>query len=81
MKGLEGLTGLLDAPRLTELQLSKAVGLAPDDADRVAAHPSVQYLDWFAEDVPHRIWMPFTERVGLPRADGLHPWEWFARQK
>ena len=81
MKGLEGLTGLLDAPSLTELQLSKAVGLAPDDADQVAAHPSIQYFTWLAVDVPNRIWIPFTERVGLPRADMLHPFEWFARQK
>ena len=77
MKSLVGLTGLLDAPGLAELHLSRAVGLAPDDADRIAMHPAITHFDWFAEDVPVRIWKPVCDRIAKPKPALMRPEEWF----
>jgi len=67
MKGLDGLTGLLDAPGLLELQLLKAVALAPDDPERIAVHPTIQSFSWFAEDVPDRVWYRLPNASACPR--------------
>lgn len=52
--GLLGLGGLLDAPGLEELQLSRAVGITADDVRRVAAHPRLTRLTWFTDGEPSR---------------------------
>ena len=67
MKGLRGLTGLLDAPNLEELTLIRAVRLGPGDADAIAEHPSIRAFSWFAEDVPISTREPVVERVSKPR--------------
>jgi len=77
MKGLAGLTGLLDAPVLDELVLIRTVGLAFDDPARIAAHPSIRFFEWYAEDVPDKTWVPVIERVGKPRATVISRKEWF----
>jgi hypothetical protein len=77
MKGLVGLTGLLDAPGLEELHLSRAVGLAPDDADRISTHPTITKFGWFAEDVPVATWKPVCDRITKPSPSLMRPEEWF----
>jgi hypothetical protein len=77
MKGLVGLTGLLDAPCLEELHLSRAVGLASDDADRISTHPAITHFDWLAEDVPMHTWKPVCERITKPKGSLMRPEEWF----
>ena len=76
MKGLTGLTGVHEAPALRELVLSRKVGVADDDALRLASHPTLTHFDWFAEDVPVRIWWPFREAVGKPRAKAAFGAKW-----
>ena len=63
---------------MSELQLHKRVGVAPDDAERLAAHPTLERFTWFAEDVPDRVWVPFVEAVGKPKASPAWPEDWFA---
>lgn len=78
MKGLSGLTGLLDAPVRQELQLQSAVGLAADDAETLASLPTLTHFDWLAEGVPDKVWVPVRDRVDLPRTQAMLPQDWFA---
>jgi len=71
MKGLESITEFLEAPALRELYFRKMVNTTLEDADAIAQHPSIEKFGWFAEDVPDRIFVPFFERVGKPRADAV----------
>lgn len=75
MKGLRGLTGLLDAPSLKELTLSRTVRLGPEDPESIAEHPTIRAFDWFAEDVPISTWQPVVERVNKPRPT-VHSQTW-----
>lgn len=75
MKGLATIAGLLDAPNLQELTLVRAVGLGPQDVSLIAAHPTVRAFDWFAEDVPDRIWVPVMRQVGKGKPTvGIDTW-------
>lgn len=80
LKGLTGLTGLHDAPGLQELLLIRAVAVAEGDAERLAVHPTLRQFDWFGEDVPVRVWSPFRDTVGKPKAPALHAAEWFEQR-
>lgn len=77
MKGLTGLTGVHEALALEELLLIRSVGVSPDDASRLAAHATLTYFDWFGEDVPDRVWMPFRDTVGKRQAPAMQAREWF----
>lgn len=77
MKGLAGLTGLHDAPALTELLLIRTVAVAQDDAQRLAKHPTLRLFDWYGEDVPVRVWSPFCDAVDKPKARAVHAVQWF----
>ena len=77
LKGIKELGPLLDAPRLEELILERAVSLSSDDPARIAEHPTLSAFEWFAEDVPDRVWRPIVERIGRPKARAMHPEEWF----
>jgi len=80
LKGLSGLTGLHDAPVLEELVLMNVVGVAADDASRLAAHRTLTHFSWFADSgPPDKVWVPFQETVAKPRARLLHTHEWFGR--
>ena len=79
MKGLEGISGLLEAPALTELLFSQKVGVTQADAASIATHDTIKKFAWFAEDVPERVYVPFVERVGKPSA-GFDWWERNTRQ-
>lgn len=76
MKGLTGLTGAHDAPALCELLLIRSLGVADDDADRLAGNDLLQHFDWFSEDVPVRVWQPFVARVGKAPAKAMHAEQW-----
>ena len=75
MKGLEGISGLLKAPALTELLFSQKVEVTQADAELIATHHAIKKFAWFAEDVPERVSVPFVERVGKPSAD----FDWWER--
>lgn len=80
LKGLSGLTGLHDAPALEELQLTNQVGVVADDAERLAAHPTLTHFKWVAESGPsERVRAPFEATVSRPAPRILHPQEWFGR--
>jgi hypothetical protein len=76
MKGLRDISGLLQAPALTELVFIRMVGVSQTDAASIAAHRSVERFSWFAEDVPVGIWVPFVERVGKSEAT----FDWWDRR-
>ena len=76
MKGLDGISGLLRAPLLTELLFHKTVGVTQADAEEIATHHSIRKFAWFAEDVPERIYVPFVERVAKPSTD----FDWWERK-
>ena len=77
MKSLSSLGALLDAPGLDELLLVRRVSITQADLGRIAAHPTLREFDWFAEDVPVKVWKPVLEMVKLPRARPMHADEWF----
>ena len=80
MRTLEGISPLLDAPNLEELQLEEWVNVTPVDIDRMRSHPSLRAFNWWALDTPQRIWGPADEAIQLPKPDYLHPHEWFAKR-
>jgi len=80
MKGLAGLTGLLDAPALENLVLLKRVGLDAGDATRIANHHSIRQFTWFGEDVPVKTWAPVVDLVGKPPVEIIRIEDWFSRQ-
>lgn len=80
LRGLSGLTGLHDAPALEELNLINKVGVADDDAERLARHPALRRFEWFADGVPVRVWKPFVETVGKPKPRPMLSEDWFAER-
>jgi hypothetical protein len=80
MKGLAGLTGAHDAPALRELLLIRSLGVAVDDADRLAGNDTLQQFDWFSEDVPVRVWQPFVAAVDKAPAKAMHADEWLRQR-
>lgn len=77
LKGIEELGPLLEAPCLEELLLIRAVALSPSDPGRIAEHPTLAAFDWFAEDVPNRVWLPVVERVNKPKPRAMLTEDWF----
>lgn len=77
MRGLVSLHGLLRAPRLRELELLRKINISETDVNEIIAHPTIEAFDWFAEDVPDRVWVPVRERIALPAPRLMHPEEWF----
>jgi|SRR6516164_5542277 hypothetical protein len=77
MRGLLSLHGLLEAPQLRELQLAKKINVNEADVIEIINHPAIIAFDWFAEDVPDKVWVPVVEKIGLPAMDHMHPQEWF----
>jgi hypothetical protein len=80
MPGLKSLKPLLEAPNLRELLFSKKMSVRPADVKGIIDHPAIKRFDWFAEDVPDKVWQPIVEKIGLPEAEHLHPEEWFWRK-
>lgn len=77
LRGMVSLQGLLQAPRLRELELVRKIGISESDVDGIINHPSIRQFTWFAEDVPVKIWEPIVDRIGLPEVPVKHPEEWF----
>jgi hypothetical protein len=77
MRGLRSLQGLLQAPKLRELQLIRKINVNADDVEQIAGHPTIRRFDWFAEDVADKVWVPVVERIGLPPVPYAFPEEWF----
>jgi hypothetical protein len=77
MRGLLSLHGLLQAPRLRELELVRKINVNEADVDEIINHSTIEAFGWFAEDVPNRQWVPVVEQIGLPAVRHVHPEEWF----
>ncbi len=74
---LLSLHELLQAPRLRELVLVKKINVSATDVDEIINHPTIKQFNWFAEDVPEKIWAPIVEKIGLPPVRSMHAGEWF----
>ena len=77
MQGLQSLRGLLQAPKLEELQLNKKINVNAEDVAQIANHPTIKQFGWFAEDVPYKVWAPVIEKIGLPPVPHDFPEDWF----
>lgn len=77
MSGLLSITGVLEAPRLRQLQLIKRIGVSADDVERIVSHPAIKQFCWLAEDVPAKVWMPVVEKIALPSVPNVFPEDWF----
>jgi hypothetical protein len=77
MRGLVSLHGLLQAPKLRELELVRKINVSETDVDKIVSHPAIAAFGWFAEDVPNKVWMPLVEKIKLPPVRHMHPEEWF----
>ncbi len=78
MKILESIHPALDAPNVEELLLLKTVNITPEDVRAIKSHAALRSFEWFAEDVPDRVWVPVREAITLPRTQAMHPEEWFS---
>jgi hypothetical protein len=81
MRGLDSIGPLLEAQALEELVLSKQVPVAPAEVARIKSHPALQGFEWFAEDVPDRVWVPVVDAIHLARVRPLlRAEEWFEQR-
>lgn len=80
LKGLNELGGLLDAPNLRELALSKRVGVSESDTMAIKVHPTMQRFWWDTADVPISVRQPVVDAVGLPEFHCGWPLDWFAER-
>jgi hypothetical protein len=78
MRGLASLAGLLEAPNLRDLELVRKVNLSSDDLDVIVNHPTIERFNWWAEDIPDKVWVPVVEQIGLPPVPIGFPADWFA---
>ena len=81
LKGLASIAPALDAPALAELCLIRAVSLDADDPRRIRDASQINAFDWFAEDVPYRVWEPVVRVVDKPAAGAVNPSDWFANRE
>lgn len=81
LKGLVSIAPALDAPSLTELCLIRSVSMDADDPRRIRDAPQIKAFDWFAEDVPTRVWEPVVRLVDKPAAPAVSPSDWFANRE
>lgn len=77
MRGLAQLGGLLDAPQLQELFLTKHVNVSQSDIARITTHPTLGAFGWFFADVPRRQWEPAMSAIDLPKAGAIRAEDWF----
>lgn len=77
LRGIVSLRGLLEAPNLRELVLFGKVNVSEDDVSGIVDHPALEAFNWFAEDVPNKVWVPVLKKIELPKARPVHPEEWF----
>ena len=76
MKGLTSIAGVLAAPGLQELQLSRMVNLNRDDVTAIQEHPGLLRFGWSAEDVPVGVWKPVVDAISKPSPALLRPETW-----
>jgi hypothetical protein len=77
MRNLRSIAHALDAPNLRELLLSRRLNVTADDLVRINGHARLEQFDWFAEDVPIKLWASIAEAVKLPKARAMHTADWF----
>jgi hypothetical protein len=78
LKGLASIAPALAAPALAELCLIRAVSMDAEDPRRIRDASQIKAFDWFAEDVPDRVWEPVVRVVDKPAARAVNASEWFA---
>ena len=81
MRALSSFAPFLDAPNLKELELVRKISVSPEDLRRIQEHPKLEAFEWFAEDVPVKIWMLVCNQVKLPKIRRMLPEDWFAIHK
>jgi hypothetical protein len=81
LKGLASIAPTLDAPSLAELCLIRSVSMDADDPRRIRDAPQIKAFDWFAEDVPVRVWEPVVRVVDKPASGAVNPSDWFANRE
>lgn len=81
LKGLESIAPALDAPALAELCLIRSVSMDADDPLRIRDATQIKAFDWFAEDVPDRVWEPVVRLIDKPAAPAVYPSDWFANRE
>lgn len=77
MRGLLSLHGLLQAPKLRELELVRKINISEIDVHEIISHSAIERFSWFAEDVPNKVWVPVVEKIALPSVLNEHPEKWF----
>jgi hypothetical protein len=80
MRGLKSIRGVLEAPRLRELHLSKKINLNPRDIHAINHHPALKQFDWNPEDVPDKVWVPILEKIHLPEGESIWMEDWFRKR-
>jgi len=80
MKLLASIHPALEAPILHELFLIRKLNVTPDDVRAIKSHSALSFFEWFAEDVPDRVWLPVRDAIKLPPTRPMHPEEWFSLQ-
>lgn len=80
LKGLKELGGLLEAPNLRELALSKRVGVSVSDTMAIRAHPAIERFSWDPADVPVSVRQPVVDAIRLPELHCGWPLDWFAER-
>ncbi len=80
LKGLKELGGLLEAPNLRELALSKRVGVSESDTMAIRAHPKMERFIWDPADVPVSVRQPVVDAIRLPEFYCGWPLDWFAER-
>jgi hypothetical protein len=81
MRALTTLGGLLEAPNLKELLVSKRVGITDEDVARINRHKKLERFLWFTEDVPRSLSSRVVDHIRLPHARSLHAIDWFLARK
>ena len=77
LKGLSSIEGALEAPNLKELLILKTVSVLPGDVETINSHPTLEFFDWYIEDVPARMWEPVKSQINLPATKTMHHEKWF----
>ncbi len=80
MRGLKSIQGILQAPRLRELHLSKKINLNARDIHAINHHLTLKQFDWNPEDVPDKVWVPIMEKIHLPKGEPIWLEDWFRKK-
>lgn len=67
MRSFRDLRPVAEAPALEELRFVRKIGVDAEAMKVFLGHPTLQYFDWFREDVPDSKALPVLAVLGLPK--------------